>query len=400
MPCRSRTRRSISQPSMPGIITSSMTRSGGSPSSAAQALLGRRGLAHDHAVELEVDADELAQARIVVDDQDDGVAARPRARAVALDERVEVGAHEPAMAARRVEHRRAGRCPSRPAPCSARCPGTSRPVRASTRSVRPTADPCGGAGEFAATHGLRVPGSRGRRREAVTVDRDGAFGDRLGQDDLAEVTLHGRGLRLTGAIAQRIAERDADGEQHERREDPRQQPPTAPSRGPAGRPRVACRGLALARHAGTLRRASASGRPVHRAARGAGEDRIGDERRVVRPGLPGRDALRDVARPASSCRRRRRAARPGCTSAPRGAVRPRRIASRRRRARSTRRGSRRARSSRRSPASHSARASARRGVMPTRSSSPGRRRRRAQRERGRARRAGRPARRRRGRAGT
>ena len=74
MPCRSRTRRSISQPSMPGRVTSSITRSGGSSSSAARPSSAVAASRTTHAVELEIDADELAQPGVVVHDEHDGVA--------------------------------------------------------------------------------------------------------------------------------------------------------------------------------------------------------------------------------------------------------------------------------------------------------------------------------------
>ena len=62
-PCRSWTRRSISQPSTWGIITSSRIRSGGSLLEGGEALLGAPGLAHRVALHLEVHADELANVR-------------------------------------------------------------------------------------------------------------------------------------------------------------------------------------------------------------------------------------------------------------------------------------------------------------------------------------------------
>ena len=104
-PCRSWTRRSISQPSTFGIITSRRMRSGGSPR-APRALPPRFRLAHRVALHLEVDADELAQALVVVDDQDQPAAAlgSPRSgRAAALEELVEVAAPVPPMTSGRVE---------------------------------------------------------------------------------------------------------------------------------------------------------------------------------------------------------------------------------------------------------------------------------------------------------
>src|SRR5215204_1343237 len=69
-------------------------------------LLGTRGLAHRVALHLEVDADELAQALVVVDDQDQPTGAFGPSRersAAALEELVEVAAPVPAMTSRRVE---------------------------------------------------------------------------------------------------------------------------------------------------------------------------------------------------------------------------------------------------------------------------------------------------------
>ena len=71
-----------------------------------KALLGGGRLAHDDAIELEIDANERAHARVVIDDEHDGISSRARSRTVALDERVEVGTLETAMAARCIEHRK------------------------------------------------------------------------------------------------------------------------------------------------------------------------------------------------------------------------------------------------------------------------------------------------------
>ena len=102
-------RRSISQPSTWGIITSSRIRSGDSLAERREPLLGARRLAHLVALGLEIDADVLAQPRVVVDDQDErsadvaGAGAPPRPGAV--EELVEVGAAVATVAAGRVEGR-------------------------------------------------------------------------------------------------------------------------------------------------------------------------------------------------------------------------------------------------------------------------------------------------------
>ena len=96
-------RRSISQPSTCGIITSSRTRSGFASSIAVEPLLGAAGLADGVALELEVHADELAHLLVVVDEQDERAGLRPAARAGAVEERLEVGAPVAPVAARRVE---------------------------------------------------------------------------------------------------------------------------------------------------------------------------------------------------------------------------------------------------------------------------------------------------------
>ena len=95
--------RSISQPSTCGIITSSSTRSGFASSIAVEPLVGAAGLADGVALELEVDADELAHLVVVVDEQDERAGLRRAARAGAVEERLEVGAAVAAVAAGRVE---------------------------------------------------------------------------------------------------------------------------------------------------------------------------------------------------------------------------------------------------------------------------------------------------------
>ena len=89
-PCRSWMRRSISQPSTCGIITSSRIRSGVASSIAREALLGAAGLADGVALELEVHADELAHAGRRRRRAARAGPPRPAAGAGALEERVEV----------------------------------------------------------------------------------------------------------------------------------------------------------------------------------------------------------------------------------------------------------------------------------------------------------------------
>ena len=75
-PWRSCIRCSICQPSTPGITTSSRTSSGAWSSTAASASSALAGLAHRVALHLEVDAHELAQALVVVDDEHERAAPR------------------------------------------------------------------------------------------------------------------------------------------------------------------------------------------------------------------------------------------------------------------------------------------------------------------------------------
>ena len=72
-----------------------------------EALVRAAGLAHGVALELEVDADELAHLLVVVDEQDERARLRPAAGAGAVEERLEVGAAVAAVAAGRVEGRHA-----------------------------------------------------------------------------------------------------------------------------------------------------------------------------------------------------------------------------------------------------------------------------------------------------
>ena len=79
-PCRSCTRRNISQPSTCGIITSSRIRSGASSSRAARPVFRVRRFPDRVALHLEVDANDLAHLRVVVDEQHEWAAGRlPRA---------------------------------------------------------------------------------------------------------------------------------------------------------------------------------------------------------------------------------------------------------------------------------------------------------------------------------
>ena len=66
-------------------------------------LVGAPRLAHDVALDLEVDADELAHLLVVVDEQDERAGFRPAAGPGPVDEGLEVGAAVPAVAARGVE---------------------------------------------------------------------------------------------------------------------------------------------------------------------------------------------------------------------------------------------------------------------------------------------------------
>ena len=98
-----------------------------------EALLGARGLAHRVALHLEVHADELAKAFVVVDDQDQRAGlhrawARPSRRARGTGRGRCAGSGGGRRACRR---RAAGPCPTTCGSCSAPCRGTSRPGRAS-----------------------------------------------------------------------------------------------------------------------------------------------------------------------------------------------------------------------------------------------------------------------------
>ena len=102
-PWRSSSRRRSCQPSTPGITTSSSTSAGALVRDRGKGLLAALGLADRVAGRLEAHPQELAQPRIVVDDQDERPATVAAARAGAVDEGLEVLEPESPVTSGRVE---------------------------------------------------------------------------------------------------------------------------------------------------------------------------------------------------------------------------------------------------------------------------------------------------------